>query len=81
MIMTEVTTTHLKLLLVQSYLVSVRELQSGKGLSVQICSLGPQESLCQISTNFQLKKMCYSDFKFEVTWAPLKFYYRTFFWS
>ena len=68
----------------QSYLAKffrLRELQSGKGLSVQICSLGSQESLCKISTNFQLKKMCYSDFKFEVMWAPLKFYYRTFFWS
>ena len=68
--------------LVQSYLAKffrLRELQSGKGLSVQICSLGSQESLCKISTNFQLKKMCYSDFKIEVTWAPLKFYYRTFF--
>ena len=70
--------------LVQSYLAKffrLRELQSGKGLSVQICSLGSQESLCKISTNFQLKKMCYSNFKFEVMWAPLKFYYRRFFWS
>ena len=54
-------------IIVQSYLASVRELLSGKGLGVQICSLGSQESLCQISKNFHLKKMRYSDFKFKVT--------------
>ena len=54
-------------IIVQSYLASVRELLSGKGLAVQICSLGSQESLCQISKNFHLKKMLYSDFKFKVT--------------
>ena len=72
----------INVLIVQSYLAKffrLRELQSGKGLSAQTCSLGSQESLCKTSTNFQPKKTCYSDSKFEVTWAPSKPYHRTLF--
>ena len=61
-------------IIVQSCLASVRELQSGKGLSVQICSLGSQESLCQSCKKLHLKKMRYKDFKFDISKALIKFY-------
>jgi hypothetical protein len=44
--------------IVWSYLASVRELLSGKGLNVKKCSLGSQESLYQSHHQSHSKKMC-----------------------